>query len=375
MTEKNYYSILGIDKTADDKKIKQAYRKLAKKYHPDTNAGNAEADRKFKEVSEAYEVLSDAKKRALYDKYGCMGLQEGFDAAAYEAYRNAQQGRGAFSGRGGFGGFSGSGFSGFGHGGGFYGSDEENPQGSGGWKVHYSGEGGDSVEDILGAMFGGGGFSRSRGGFGGGTSGGDGPFGAGGGFGGFSGGGSDVSAKISVSFEEAALGCDKVITLSGRDGRQTSLQVHIPAGIDAGQKVRLKGKGEKGVNGQAGDLFLEIDILPKKDYERKGMDVYVTVRIPFVTAALGGEAVVPTLYGNVSCRIPEGTQSGSKIRLRGKGIPSMKDSKVKGDEYIVVQIQVPRSLSPAEKEKLREFAQVSAGNGSAGKSGGRYSAA
>ena len=383
MKEKDYYGILGVEKTADEKKIKQAYRKLAKKYHPDTNAGNAQAEKRFQEISEAYEVLSDPKKKELYDKYGTMGLQEGFDAEAYEAYRRARQsGFGGFSGFGGgrgasgFSGFGGgqraSGFSGFGGGqrasgfsgfGGDQGASGFGSSGDGGFSFHYSGNDDASMEDILNNLFGSG-MHGSRGE--GRTSGfsedffdhaGD-RYQSRSGSRGYGEGGADSTAKFTVSFEEAALGADKTISLQGPDGRTNTLKVHIPAGIDNGQKIRLKGKGRTDRAGNTGDLFLEIEIQPKKGYERKGQDVYVDVQIPFVTAALGGEAVVPTLYGNVRCRIPAGTQCGSKIRLRGKGIVSLKNPDVRGDEFIVIGIRVPESLSAEEKRKLEEFKEA-----------------
>ena len=171
--------------------------------------------------------------------------------------------------------------------------------------------------------------------------------------------GEDVLAKVDVTFEEAALGADKVIHFRSPDGKEESLQVHIPAGIDSGQKIRLKGKGMPGRNGGgAGNMLLEVNVLKKPGFERKGMDIYTTVEIPFATAALGGEAIVPTLNGRVSCKIKEGTQSGTKIRLKGKGIVSMKNASEKGDEYAVIQIQVPKHLSPDARQKLTEFVKA-----------------
>lgn len=145
---------------------------------------------------------------------------------------------------------------------------------------------------------------------------------------------------------------------SGNGVIQT-LKVHVPAGIEDGKSIRLKGKGNPGFNGgPAGDLFLKVNVASKPGFERKGMDIYTTANIPFTTAVFGGEAKVTTLYGDVICKIPEGTQSGRKIRLKGKGIVSMKDSAVHGNQYVTVQIQVPQNLSPEAKEKLREFQQV-----------------
>ena len=186
------------------------------------------------------------------------------------------------------------------------------------------------------------------------------------GFGGFGGRstqakGSDLHSEVSVSFEEAAFGCDRVMRLSDPSGNGVTqtLKVHVPAGIEDGKSIRLKGKGNPGFNGgPAGDLFLKVNVASKPGFERKGMDIYTTANIPFTTAVFGGEAKVTTLYGDVICKIPEGTQSGRKIRLKGKGIVSMKDSAVHGNQYVTVQIQVPQNLSPEAKEKLREFQQV-----------------
>ena len=280
---------------------------------------------------------------------------------------------GGFGGASGFGGFHGgfgSGTGGFGHGTGGFHSYSGDPN-SGYQEFHF--DGGD-MDDILKNIFGGGFSGRSAGagggsrsyhfggGFGDGFSGGNSGFGDG--FSGtgssFGGRGSDLHADITVSFDEAALGGDKVINLSdpSAPGRTQSLQVHIPAGIDDGQSIRLRGKGQMGRNGQAGDLLLKVKIAEKPGFERKGMDVYTTVNVPFSTAVLGGEAKVHTLYGDVICKVREGTQSGSKIRLRGKGIVSMKNPQVHGDHYVTVQVQVPRNITPEARRKLREFEQA-----------------
>ena len=197
-------------------------------------------------------------------------------------------------------------------------------------------------------------------------SGNDGSFGSGSSFygNGFGGGnfqqkGSDAKADLTVSFEDAAFGCDKVIQLKDGSGRVQSLQVHVPAGMEDGKSIRLKGKGNPGVNGgEPGDLLLKVQVLPKTGFDRKGSDLYVTANIPYTTAVFGGEAIVPTLDGRVSCKIPAGTQSGSKIRLRGKGVVSMKNPSQKGDEYVVVQIEVPRYLAPDEQEALKHYEQA-----------------
>ena len=337
--KRDYYDVLGIDRNADEKTIKKAYRKLAKKYHPDTNAGNADAADKFKEVNEAYDVLSDPKKKKMYDQFGHAAFEAGADP-------------GAGAGAGGFGGFQGGG----------NGSHQE---------FHFNGE---NMDDIFGDIFGNmfhGSHGESRGFGSNGTyehfTGNGGGFHSRNGFGGFHQQdfpqkGSDVKASINVTFDEAAFGADKRISLSGPDGSSgapQTLQIHIPAGIDTGKSIRLKGKGMPGTGGgEPGDLLLKVTVGTRPGYERKGSDVYTTISIPYTTAVFGGEATVPTLYGNVICKIREGMQSGSKIRLRGKGIVSMKNPSVRGDQYVTIQIQVPQNLNYSAKEKLHEYAKA-----------------
>lgn len=310
MAKRDYYDVLGIPKTADEKEIKRAYRKLAKKYHPDTNAGNKHAEQRFKEVTEAYGVLSDPEKRKLYDQYGFAAFDENMSGGGFGTGKTWNR-RGFHSGDGG--------------------SYTE---------FHFEGQDMDDIfGNIFGDMFGGGsgrGFGRRAG----------------------SGQrkGRDVESEITISFDEAAFGCTKRISF---EGNQQSLEVRIPAGIDQGQSVRLKGKGYPGSGSMpAGDLLLKVHIAAKQGWERKGMDVYSTEKIPYTTAVLGGEAVFHTLYGPVKCRIPAGTQAGSRIRLRQKGIVSMKDSSVHGDAYVTVQIAVPKNVTPQEKRKLEELQEL-----------------
>ena len=325
MAKRDYYEVLGINKKADDKAIKRAYRKLAKKYHPDTNPGDKQAEQKFKEVTEAYNVLGDEKKRKLYDQYGFAAFEEGA----------AGGGAGAGSGFGGFkGGFGGNG-----------GYQEFHFKGGPTlcWMISleiFSGICSMAEVAMVSAAR-----DSSRAGSSFGSS--------------FKSKGQDLHAEIRVSFEDAAFGSQKMIGLSvGRVPTQ-SLKVRVPAGIEDGKSIRLRGKGGPGMNGgEAGDLLLKIHVDEKPGYERKGMDVYTTISVPFTTAVFGGEAIVNTLKGSVKCKIPAGIQSGSKIRLRGKGIVSMKDPSVHGDMYAAVQIQVPRNLSPEAKQKLREFEKL-----------------
>ena len=323
---KDYYEVLGVDKNADDETIKKAYRKLAKKYHPDTNAGNAEAEKKFKEISEAYAVLSDKEKRKEYDQFGNGDFEGGNPFGGGTSYR-------------------------------YYTNGDPN---QGYQEFHFEGGNMDDImEELFGHM---GGMGHMGGGFGSDhshrssrtsfyNSGFDNGF-----DGGFAGSSmnNNIETEMTISFDDAVFGCDKLISLQDphSSAAPKKLKVHIPAGIASGQTVRLKGKGRT----SAGDLLIKDTVEEKIGYERKGMDIYTTVNIPYEIAALGGEATIPTLYGNVKCKIKEGTQSGCKIRLKGKGVVSMKNSSQYGDQYATVQIQVPRHLSAEAKQKLKEYA-------------------
>lgn len=309
--KRDYYEILGISRNADEGTVKKAYRKLAKKYHPDTNGGNAQAEQKFKEITEAYVVLSDQKKRRLYD----------------------QLGHSAFDGSMGNGGNASYG----------------DPNGAC-REYHFEGGGADDMfGSIFGDIFPGSGFGNSgfeRGYFGNGR---------------FYGRnvlqkGADVESGITIRFEEAVFGGERVVTLCDENGQMRSLKIRIPAGIDTGKSIRLRGKGRPGRNGgENGDLLLRVTVLDKPGFRRQGMDVYTTVQVPFTTAVCGGEVRVKTISGDVLCKIREGTQSGTRLRLRGKGIVSMKNPSVRGDQYVTVQIQVPQNLSPEAKRRLREL--------------------
>ena len=355
--KKDLYAILGVKRDADASQIKKAYRKLAKKYHPDSNAGNAEAEKKFKDVSEANSILGDAEKRKIYDEYGYEAFASGMDPKEY-AKRMEEAKKAGF---GGFGGYSG--FEGFGNGqtygrggrsGVFRGKD-------GGYtSFHFEGGAPDDYGDLFEHLFRnagsntGGSYSnyRSSGGFGG--------------FGGASGGPGfqttaqnlDAEFPVHISFEEAVLGCDRSIRLQKPDGSGTqTLRVHIPAGIDDGKSVRLRGKGNVSADGsQKGDLLLKVSVEESRDYSRKGQDLYTTVNVPFITAVLGGEAEVRMPGGRkILCKVPKGTDAGKKIRIRGKGIHPEKSSAQPGDLYVTVQVQVPKDLTDAEIRKLREF--------------------
>lgn len=350
---RDYYEVLGLKKEASADEIKKAYRKLAKKYHPDVNPGDKVAEAKFKEVGEAYEVLSDPEKKGRYDQFGHAGVDPNFNPNA-----------GA-----GFGGFGGGGFGDF--------------------------------SDILSSMFGGGGgFSSRRGG----------PE-----------RGANLQKRVSISFEEAAFGCKKEIEVSrlvscaecggsgaapgtyaetcphcggtgevraqqgffmsvstcphcrgtgkivkdpckkcrGRGKVQESrkVEVAIPAGIDDGEALSVRGMGNEGERGgPPGDLIVVVAVRPHPIFERRGVDVYCELPIPFTIAALGAEVEVPTLDGKVKYQIPEGTQSHTMFRLRQKGIPYV-NRPGRGDELVRVVVEVPTGLTKAQKELLREFAE------------------
>lgn len=324
MAEKrDYYEVLGVGKNASAADIKRAYRKLAKKYHPDTNPNNKHAEERFKEVSEAYDILSDEEKRKMYDQFGHAAFTEG-GTGNYGFHQDAGNGYREFH--------------------------------------FHSGDGNVNMDDIFGDFFGG---AFGRGGFGrsdfhdSGFSGFRGSYG-GSGFGnGFSVKGADLNAEVDVTFDEAAFGGKKVIHLKGSDGRVQSYEVNIPAGISSGKSIRLRGKGQPGTGGgEAGDLILKVNVQEKPGFRREGADVYTTISVPFTTAVFGGEASVQTIDGRVVCKIRPGTQSGTKIRLRGKGIVKMGHPSERGDQYVTVQIQVPTNLSPEAERKLKEFEQL-----------------
>lgn len=358
--KKDYYEVLGIDKGSDAAAIKKAYRKLAKKYHPDSNEGNQRAAEHFKEINEAYDVLGDEKKRKLYDQYGFAAFDENGNVRPEgSGFGSGYSSDGAYahgdnSGFGGFGkGFGRGGFT-HGFGSGYSGSCND---GSGYHEFHFEGSDAGNMDDILKHLFHG---------FGGGKASGHDSFseeafgkqsyGAG-----QNQGDLDLHADVTVSFDEAAFGGKRRISLQSSDGTVKSLEISIPAGIDSGKTIRLRGKGHQGRSGRIGDLLLKVTVSDKPGYTRKGMDVYTTVRIPFTTAVFGGEAKVQTIYGDVVCKIAAGTQSGSKIRLKGKGIVSMNDPKLHGDEYAQIEIRVPKSLSPDARQKLKEFQYACAG--------------
>ena len=358
--KRDYYEVLGLQKGASAEDIKKAYRKAAMKYHPDRNPGDKEAEEKFKEVGEAYEVLSDDEKRARYDQYGFAGVDPNYAAGGAGGY-------GGFDGFGGFGGFG-------------------------------------DLGDIFGDLFGGGSGRRS-----GGQS--------------SARRGENIMSRLDLTFEEAAFGCDKEISVpriencvacngtgsadgnietcskcrgtgqerviqnfmgmqmqstttcsqcggrgkiiktpcntckgKGKVRRTNKVSVKVPAGVNDGQSVRVRGEGNVGTGGAPnGDLLAEVHIKPHKLFKRREFDVYCEVPISFAQAALGAEIEVPTLDGKVSYTIPEGTQTGREFILRGKGIPQVGNPKLRGDHHFSVVVETPTRLTNEQKELLRQF--------------------
>lgn len=322
---RDYYQLLGVSRDADEKAIKTAFRRLARKYHPDVNPGDKAAEQKFKEVSEAYEVLRDTTKRQQYDQFGQLG----------EGWQHA--GAGA---RGGWAGTT-------------VGPDFD-----------YSGFGGnlnDLFEQLLGGRGRGGGARTRR--------------------------GQDVRAEVELSLEEAyhgvtrefsipmaqpcptcqgqgIIGQGAVCTQCGGAGHieQTKrLQIRIPPGVRTGAKIRAAGQGEPGLSGTRGDLYLIPRILPHRFFHRDGDNLQLEVPVTFAEASLGGEIDVPTMTGRVKMRLPAGASSGQKLRLAGRGMPRMKGGNY-GDLYVTVKVVVPKNLSKEERELVSRLGEMNKEN-------------
>ena len=290
----DYYKTLGVNKTADTKAIKKAFRKLARKYHPDVNPGDKAAERKFKEINEANEVLSDPGKRKKYDKYG----KDWEQAEAYEKAGGRPGG---------------------------------NPFGGG--YTYTSSEGGD-FSDFFSQMFGGAG---------------GGSFGGGRRRASFK--GQDIEASLTVGFTDILEDNKQVITVNGKQ-----LRITIPAGVDDGQTLRLRGQGGPGQGGgPAGDLYITFKVTTPKEYERKGANLYKTQDVPLSTMVLGGKIQVQTPTGAVNVPIPELSQNGKRIRLKGKGLPKYKASGT-GDLYLDLRAQLPTSLTDEERKLFEQLA-------------------
>jgi curved DNA-binding protein len=301
MEYKDYYKILGVAKNATEKEVKAAYRKLARKHHPDVNPGNKEAEAKFKEVNEAYEVLGDKEKRKKYDELG----------ANWEAYGRA-------AGPGGARGWPG-----------------------GGVRVEFEDLGGaGGFSDFFRTFFGGGGFGA-------------------GGFGGYPAGereefmpATDAEGDVELTLGEVLLGTTREVSVGGSKRR---VEVRIPAGVREGSRVRVAGEGGKGSGGRRGDLYLRVRIAPDPTFERKGDDLQTTVRVPLTSAVLGGEAQVRTLEGPVGIKIPPGTPAGQTFRLRGHGLPKLGSPGERGDLMATLQVELPRTLTARQRELFEEL--------------------
>ncbi|MCL1871426.1 MAG: DnaJ domain-containing protein [Promicromonosporaceae bacterium] len=314
--EKDFYAALGVPKDADDAAIKKAYRKLARQYHPDQNQGDAAAEAKFKEIGEAYAVLSDGEQRKQYDAIRTMAG----GGARFQA-------GGPGAGGGGFEDIFGAMFGGGAPGG-----------AGGGQRVRFQtqGAGGGGFEDILGSMFGGGG-----------------------GFGGRRAGfraperGADLAAETTLPFRTAVEGSTVELTVDGK-----KVTTRIPAGVNDGQKLRIRGKGRPGTDGgDAGDLVITVHVGPHPLFTLAGRDLRATVPVTFAEAALGAQIEVPTLGGeHVRLKVPAGTPSGRVLRVKGRGVATAKGT---GDLLVTVQVAVPQKLSRKAKEALEAFAAES----------------
>ena len=318
MDYKDYYATLGVAKDASQPEIQKAYRKLARKYHPDVNK-KPEADAKFKEINEAHEVLKDEDKRAKYDQFGSNWKQAQQTGAPPPGFEDMYT---VFT--------SGAG-------------------GDRGQAYDFSGEGFSSFFDMLfGGGFGGPGQGGPRA-----TTWSTGPTGP------THQAGADHEAGISLTLVEAASGGERELTLTDpTTGEHKTLRVKIPKGIRSGQKIRLPGQGGKGRGGSArGHLFLNVDILPDSRFRLEGNDLYTTLPVTPWEAALGGQAKVPTLEGDIAVKIPSGSSCGRKIRFKKKGFPSAKGNA--GDLYAEIRIVVPKELSEDEADLFQQLAEKS----------------
>ncbi|WP_425955336.1 DnaJ C-terminal domain-containing protein [Xylanimonas sp. McL0601] len=318
--EKDFYAALGVSKDADDAAVKKAYRKLARQYHPDQNQGDAKAEAKFKEIGEAYAVLSDAEQRKQYDALRAM-------AGGGARFQAGGPGAGA----GGFEDIFGAMFGGGAPGG-------AAPGGGPGVRYSTTSAGGGGFEDILGSMFGGGG----AGGFGGRRAGFQAPE-----------RGADLAAETTLPFRTAVEGATVELTVDGK-----KVTTRIPAGVNDGQKLRIRGKGRPGASGgEAGDLVITVHVGTHPLFTLSGRDLRATVPVTFSEAALGAQIDVPTLSGDhVRLKVPAGTPSGRVLRVKGRGVATSKGT---GDLLVTVQVAVPQKLSKKAKEALETFAAES----------------
>ena len=305
MARRDLYEILGVPRDAAEAALKKAYRKLARQYHPDVNPGDPDAEERFKEISEAWSVLSDPAKKRNYDEFGDVSLEGGFDA---EAARRAQQ---SFGARFGGGASPGGGFEGF--------------FGRGGEEMHFGGD----LDDLLSRLTGRDGRRPS------------GPR-----------RGPDLEAELELDLRDAALGCERRLTL-GRPGAGGEIvTVKVPRGMVDGARIRIPSKGGEGRDGgPPGDLYATIRVRPDPRFRAEGRDLHLELPVTFAEATLGAEIEVPTLEGRATLTLPPGTDGGRRLRLRGKGIPGT-GRHADGDLYLIVRIRVPRNLDAEDRERV-----------------------
>lgn len=308
----DYYGALGVSKSASQDDIKKAFKKLARKYHPDLNPNDPTAKQKFQEINEANEVLSDPEKRKKYDAYG----ENWKHADEFEAQKQRYQQQG----QGGGGGFGGMG----GMGGGYWSS------GDGGFGGNFSGNEGefsDFFESLFGSRRGGG--RSSSGGF----------------------KGQDYNAELHLSLRDAAETHKQILEVNGK-----KIRITVPAGVSDGQTIKLNGQGGPGMNGgPAGDLYITFVIADDPAYKREGDNLYINVPIDLYTAILGGEQVIDTLHGKVKLKIKPETQNGTKVRVKGKGFPVYKKEGQSGDLFVTYEVKLPTNLTEKQKELFREL--------------------
>jgi len=303
----DYYKTLGVAKNASTEDIKKAYRKLARKFHPDVNPNDKESHKKFQQINEANEVLSDPEKRKKYDQYG----ENWKHADQYEQARQQQR-----QGAGGFGGFGGGGFGNF-----------------GGGEYTYSGEEEGGFSDFFESLFGGGRGRRSQAKY----------------------RGQDYNAELQLSLTDAYKTHQQTLTINGKNVRIT-----IPAGVENGQQIKLKGYGSPGANGGPnGDLFITFIINNNTGFKRERNNLYKEEELDLYTAVLGGEKTIDTLSGKIKLKVNPETQNGTKIRLKGKGFPVYKKEREDGDLYITWSIKLPTNLSQKQKDLFTELSKLS----------------
>jgi curved DNA-binding protein len=302
----DYYNVLGLDKNATPDDIKKAYRKLARQYHPDLNPGNEEAKKKFQQINEANEVLSDPEMRQKYDQYGATYGEQWKHGEEYEKARAAQGTRSGGGMGGGWGDYT------YTHG-------------------QHEGDFSDFFESVFGEATG---RSRRRGNVR------------------FK--GEDYNAELHLDLSDAATTHKQVITVNGKN-----IRITIPAGVEDGQVIRLRGHGGEGANGGPhGDLYITFRITNRTNFKRVGADLHTTVPIDLYTAVLGGEVTIDTLNGKVKLKVPPETQNGTKVRLRGKGFPVYKKEGEHGDLFITYTVKIPTNLTEQQKELFRELAKT-----------------